>query len=141
MSQMESLILQLDESRRDNEKLQNSNMSLEHSVKKMQGDFIGINEERTQLNQIVQDKTLEVHRLGQQLDSFAAIASEHRIYQQQNQEYQVKMESMKNNYSQLESRYHKEMKKCEEYSNQVEQLCEQMMELRQKPTVSAKLTE
>ena len=66
-------------------------MNLEMSVKKMQGDIIGINEERNQLNQIIQDKTLEVHRLGSQLDSFATVAAEHRMYQQQNQEFKVNM--------------------------------------------------
>jgi hypothetical protein len=54
------------------------------SVRKMQGDIIGINEERVQLNQIIQDKSNEVSKLNQQLTSLAAIASEHRVYQQQN---------------------------------------------------------
>jgi hypothetical protein len=59
-------------------------MTLEMSVRKMQGDIIGINEERVQLNQIIQDKSNEVSKLNQQLTSLAAIASEHRVYQQQN---------------------------------------------------------
>ena len=43
MSQMEKLILELDSSRRDNERLQGLNMDLELSVKRMQGDIIGMN--------------------------------------------------------------------------------------------------
>ena len=127
MAQMEKLILELDESRRDNERLQGANMNLEMSVKKMQGDIIGINEERNQLNQVIQEKTLEVHRLGSQLDSFATVASEHRMYQQQNQEFKVnmllmqtKIESMKDSYVQLEGRYQREAKKAEQYSLQAE---------------------
>ena len=48
---------------------------------------------------------------------------------------------MKSSYAQLEGRYHREVKKSEEYSNQVEEMCGQLMELRQRPAVSAQLNE
>ena len=76
-------------------------MALHMSVRKMQGDIIGANEERNQLSQMLQEKTNEVHRISQKLELWAPIVSEHRIYQQQNQEYQKKMESLQNSHSQL----------------------------------------
>ena len=56
MKQMERLILDLDDSRKDNERLQNNNMNLEMSIKKMQGDIIAFNEEKNQLVQLFQEK-------------------------------------------------------------------------------------
>ena len=94
-------------------------MALQMSVRKLQGDIIGANEEKTQLAQLLQDKTSDFHRISQQLEQWTSIVSEHRVYQQQNQEYQKKMESLQGSYSQLESRYLKEVKRSEEYSNQV----------------------
>ena len=87
MSQMEELVLKYDVSRRDNEKLESTNMDLETAVRKMQGDIIAINEDKMELTQLVQEKSGEVSRLNLKMDSLASIVSEHRVFQQQNQEY------------------------------------------------------
>jgi len=43
-------------------------MAMQMSVRKLQGDIIGVNEERTQLAQLLQDKTNEVTRMSQQIE-------------------------------------------------------------------------
>ena len=43
LKQMESLVLDLDNSRRENDRLHNDNMNLELAFKRLQGELIGAN--------------------------------------------------------------------------------------------------
>jgi hypothetical protein len=47
---------------------------------------------------------------------------------------------MQSSFQQLEGRYQKELKRSEEFSIEAEKLCSQLLELRQQPTISAKMT-
>jgi|JI6StandDraft_1071083.scaffolds.fasta_scaffold1194343_2 hypothetical protein len=59
-------------------------MTLESSQKNLQGDLLALNNEREKLNQILSQKSGEITRLSQQVESMAVTVSEHRQLQLQN---------------------------------------------------------
>ncbi len=59
-------------------------MTLESSQKNLQGDLLSLNNEREKLNQILSQKSGEITRLSQQVESMAVTVSEHRQLQLQN---------------------------------------------------------
>ena len=59
-------------------------MTLESSQKNLQGDLLALNNEREKLNQILSQKSGEITRISQQVESMAVTVSEHRQLQLQN---------------------------------------------------------
>lgn len=59
-------------------------MTLESSQKNLQGDLLALNNEREKLNQILSQKSGEITRLSQQVESMTVTVSEHRQLQLQN---------------------------------------------------------
>ncbi len=59
-------------------------MTLQSSQKNLQGDLLALNNEREKLNQILSQKSGEITRLSQQVESMAVTVSEHRQLQLQN---------------------------------------------------------
>ncbi len=60
-------MLELDNSRRENERLHNDNITMESNLRKLQGDVMYLNQEREENSRLLQEKSSEMQRMNQQI--------------------------------------------------------------------------
>lgn len=65
-------MLDLDNSRRENERLHNDNITMEGNLRKLQGDVMCMNQEREENARLVQEKSIELQKMSQQVESMMA---------------------------------------------------------------------
>jgi chromosome segregation ATPase len=89
LAQMEQLVLDLDSSRRENDRLHNDNMNLEASLRGLQGQLIGLADEREDSNRLLNSQAVELQELRQKAEFLAGEGRARQQLEQQMQEQQV----------------------------------------------------
>lgn len=96
--------MDLDTSRRENDRLQNDNMNMSITIKGLQGQLIGLVDEREERNRSFNAQSTELLELRQKVEYYVNEGKTRQGLEQAVQETQKKMETMRGVMGQLEER-------------------------------------
>ena len=141
LEQMERLILQLDEARRENEQLSHENMHLQRTVNQQRSDIVAGFEEKEQAMRSITTKTNEIHTLNEEIHRLEDTIKQMQVYQQASQQYEEQLSKLQHGYWEMEEKLNHEQEKSYSFSVEVERLSSEIIEMRQKPTIPPQMLE